>query len=184
MHGRCTADTWQVHGKSAWQKCIADVIPSCTADARQMHGRCAADACRHVRCHAVMPGRCMADVIPLMHGRCMQAWQMAPYVEAVLRQQRSQPLIRAAAKLLQARHERTRTRTLERSLMHLQQLAEAPSQPLPPVMTRLRSASTLPCWHRCACVSLCTLGVCSDEAHAAQHQLGFWMHPGEGPSQY
>lgn len=63
---------------------------------------------------------------------------MAPYVEAVLRQQRSHPVIRASAKLLQARHERTRTRTLERSLMHLQQLAEAPSQPQPPAMTRLR----------------------------------------------
>lgn len=63
---------------------------------------------------------------------------MAPYVEAVLRQQRSHPLVRAAAKLLQTRHERTRTRTLERSLMQLQQLAEAPSQPLPPVMTRFR----------------------------------------------
>ena len=70
----------------------------------------------------------------------MQAWQMAPYVEAVLRQQRSQPIIRAAAKLLQARHERTRTRTLERSLVRLQQLAEAPSQPLPPIMARFRSA--------------------------------------------
>jgi len=68
----------------------------------------------------------------------LQAWQMAPYVEAVLRQQRSHPVIRASAKLLQARHERTRTRTLERSLMHLQQLAEAPSQPQPPAMTRLR----------------------------------------------
>lgn len=68
----------------------------------------------------------------------MQAWQMAPYVEAVLRQRRSQPVIRAAAKLLQARHERTRTRTLERSLMHLQQLAEAPTQSLPPILTRFR----------------------------------------------
>ncbi|DBB11777.1 hypothetical protein WJX82_011005 [Trebouxia sp. C0006] len=70
----------------------------------------------------------------------LQAWQMAPYVEAVLRQTRSHPVIRASAKLLQARHERTRTRTLERSLMHLQQLAEAPSQPQPPHMTRLRHA--------------------------------------------
>ncbi|KAL3155216.1 hypothetical protein ABBQ32_013155 [Trebouxia sp. C0010 RCD-2024] len=70
----------------------------------------------------------------------LQAWQMAPYVEAVLRQPRSHPLIRSAAKLLQTRHERTRTRTLERSLMQLQQLAEAPSQPLPRVKTRFRHA--------------------------------------------
>ena len=65
---------------------------------------------------------------------------MAPYVEAVLKQQRSHPVIRASAKLLQARHERTRTRTLERSLMHLQQLAEAPDQPQPHVITRFRYA--------------------------------------------
>lgn len=133
MHGRCTA---KVHGKHAWQQCMAKVHGRCIADdAWQMHGRC----------H------------PLMHGRCLQAWQMAPFVEAVLRQQRSQPIIRAMAKLLQARHERTRTRTLERSLMHLQQLAEAPSQPLPPIMIRLRSPPTFPCCLCCACVCLCTL---------------------------
>ena len=68
----------------------------------------------------------------------LQAWQMAPYIEAVLRQPRSHPLVRATAQLLQARHERTRTRTLERSLMHLQQLAEGADQPRPPVTARLR----------------------------------------------
>ena len=73
-------------------------------------------------------------------GGGLQAWQMAPYVEAVLRQQRSHPLLRASAKLLQARHERTRTRTLERSLMHLQQVAEGAGQALPATMTRFRCA--------------------------------------------
>ena len=78
---------------------------------------------------------------------------MAPYVEAVLRQPRSHPVIRASAKLLQARHERTRTRTLERSLMHLQQLAEAPTQLHPPTMTRLRwVARQSPCLVDLTCV--------------------------------
>ena len=82
------------------------------------------------------------DFMILTSSLCWQAWQMAPYVEAVLRQPRSHFIIRGAAKLLQARHERTRTRTLQRSLMHLQQLTEAPSQPEPPTMTRFRCFSS------------------------------------------
>ena len=65
---------------------------------------------------------------------------MAPYAEAVVGQARSWPLVRAAGQLVKARHERSRTRTLERSLMHMQALAEGQNQPQPPVMTRLRSA--------------------------------------------
>lgn len=70
----------------------------------------------------------------------LQAWQMAPYAEAVLRQPRSFPLLRGAGQLMKARHERSRTRTLERSLMHMQTLADGQNQSQPPVMTRLRSA--------------------------------------------
>ena len=69
---------------------------------------------------------------------------MAPYAEAVLRQPRTFPLLRAGAELLKARHERSRTRTLERSLVQMQTLAEAVNQPLPPVATRLRSAPLHP----------------------------------------
>lgn len=69
---------------------------------------------------------------------------MAPYAEAVLRQAKSYPLLRAAGQLMKARHERSRTRTLERSLMHMQMLAEGQNQPQPPVMTRLRSVKQKP----------------------------------------
>jgi len=91
----------------------------------------------------------------------LQAWQMAPYVEAVISQPRShfliqvlvvfrvsnhagsvledpnQPIVsmllnpQASAMLHKARHERTRTRTQERALMSAEQLSEALSPPSP-----------------------------------------------------
>lgn len=42
----------------------------------------------------------------------LQAWQMAPYVEAVLSQPRSRPLLRAAAKLYKCALSRPPARTV------------------------------------------------------------------------
>eukprot|EP00891_Asterochloris_glomerata_P006781 jgi/Astpho2/6781/Aster-x0741 len=70
----------------------------------------------------------------------LQAWQMAPFADALLAQKRSRPMLRLGARLLRARHERGRTRTLERSLVQMQQVVEATEQPQPPVASRMRSA--------------------------------------------
>ncbi|KAF5842032.1 hypothetical protein DUNSADRAFT_9601, partial [Dunaliella salina] len=55
----------------------------------------------------------------------LQLWEMAPYLEAVLSQPRSHMMLQATARLLKARHERTRSRTRERALLHMEQLLEA-----------------------------------------------------------
>uniref|UniRef100_A0A7S3QZ63 TPR-like protein n=1 Tax=Dunaliella tertiolecta TaxID=3047 RepID=A0A7S3QZ63_DUNTE len=55
----------------------------------------------------------------------LQLWEMAPYLEAVLSQPRSHMMLQATARLLKARHERTRNRTRERALLHMEQLLEA-----------------------------------------------------------
>jgi hypothetical protein len=55
----------------------------------------------------------------------LQQWEMAPYVEAVLTQRASQYALQASARLLKARHERTRGRTRERALLALEQLCAA-----------------------------------------------------------
>jgi len=55
----------------------------------------------------------------------LQQWQMAPYVEAALTQPRSQFMLQVTARLLKARHERTRGRTRERALLALEQLCAA-----------------------------------------------------------
>ncbi|KAK9827709.1 hypothetical protein WJX81_003255 [Elliptochloris bilobata] len=70
----------------------------------------------------------------------LRAWQAAPFLDAVLRQPRSRFLLRAAARLLRARHERERPRTRERALLALQQLVEAKHAPWPPTARRLRLA--------------------------------------------
>ncbi|GBF87798.1 hypothetical protein Rsub_00509 [Raphidocelis subcapitata] len=55
----------------------------------------------------------------------LQQWEMAPYIEAVLVQPRSQWALQQAARLLKARHERTRGRTRERALLALERLCAA-----------------------------------------------------------
>lgn len=63
---------------------------------------------------------------------------MAPYVEAVLAQPKSRFLLQLAARLFRARHERTRNRTRERSLLTMEQLGEAVVGPRgPPVASRM-----------------------------------------------
>ena len=54
----------------------------------------------------------------------LRAWEMAPFVEAVRAQSLGAPTLRAAADLLQARHERTRGRTRVRALSTLEGLVE------------------------------------------------------------
>ena len=68
---------------------------------------------------------------------------MAPFADALLAQKRSRPMLRLGARLLRARHERGRTRTLERSLVQMQQVVEATEQPQPPVASRMRWAVSL-----------------------------------------
>ena len=58
-------------------------------------------------------------------GDDMQRWEMAPYVEAMLTQHRLVPLVRRLVLLLQARHEKLRPRTRERSIVHMQEAADA-----------------------------------------------------------
>jgi len=72
----------------------------------------------------------------------LQNWQAAPYVEAVLQQPRTQCALQATARLFKVRHERSRPRTRERSLMSLEQLTEAVRDPAaaPPAHVRLRCA--------------------------------------------
>ena len=67
---------------------------------------------------------------------------MAPFADALLAQKRSRPMLRLGARLLRARHERARTRTLERSLVQMQQVVEATEQSQPPVASRMRWAVT------------------------------------------
>ncbi|KAG2451048.1 hypothetical protein HYH02_004316 [Chlamydomonas schloesseri] len=55
----------------------------------------------------------------------LQQWQVAPWVEAVLGQSSGQFMVAAAAKLYKTRHERTRTRTRERAMLHADELNEA-----------------------------------------------------------
>jgi hypothetical protein len=54
----------------------------------------------------------------------LSRWEAAPYVEAVLREPRSQPALQLCARLLKARHEAARGRTRERALMTLEALAD------------------------------------------------------------
>ncbi|GIL61603.1 hypothetical protein Vafri_16033 [Volvox africanus] len=62
----------------------------------------------------------------------LQEWQMAPWVEAVLSQPRGVFMTLAGAKLNKIRHERTRGRTKERALLHMDQLMEAVTGAPPP----------------------------------------------------
>ena len=78
---------------------------------------------------------------PLLPADELQAWQMAPFADALLAQKRSRPMLRLGARLLRARHERARTRTLERSLVQMQQVVEATEQSQPPVASRMRWAA-------------------------------------------
>ncbi|GAX73776.1 hypothetical protein CEUSTIGMA_g1227.t1 [Chlamydomonas eustigma] len=55
----------------------------------------------------------------------LQAWEMAPYVDAVMSQSKSHFMLQAAARLQKVRHERTRNRTRERALLSAEQLTEA-----------------------------------------------------------
>eukprot|EP00884_Botryococcus_braunii_P019461 jgi/Botrbrau1/6199/Bobra.0344s0039.1 len=68
----------------------------------------------------------------------LREWRVAPYLDGVLRQPRSFPLLRWAALLARAQHERQRNRTRGRSLLMLEQLATAFSDPDLPVPIRLR----------------------------------------------
>ena len=54
----------------------------------------------------------------------LSRWEAAPYVEAVLREPRSQPALQVAARLLKARHEAARGRTRERALLTLEALGD------------------------------------------------------------
>jgi tetratricopeptide (TPR) repeat protein len=81
----------------------------------------------------------LAAALGVRKGRAadeLRAWDMAPYVEAVRAQPRGAPVLRAAADLLAARHERTRGRTRMRALSCLEALADALRAPLPPVAAR------------------------------------------------
>ena len=61
----------------------------------------------------------------------LRAWEMAPFIEAVRCQPAGAPLVRAAADLLAARHERTRGRTAARALAGLEGLVQALWPPSP-----------------------------------------------------
>jgi hypothetical protein len=54
----------------------------------------------------------------------LSRWEAAPYVEAVLREPRSQLAVQLAARLMKARHEAGRGRTRERALITLEALAD------------------------------------------------------------
>eukprot|EP00192_Tetraselmis_astigmatica_P009810 CAMPEP_0117654740 /NCGR_PEP_ID=MMETSP0804-20121206/3908_1 /TAXON_ID=1074897 /ORGANISM="Tetraselmis astigmatica, Strain CCMP880" /LENGTH=926 /DNA_ID=CAMNT_0005461047 /DNA_START=141 /DNA_END=2921 /DNA_ORIENTATION=+ len=57
------------------------------------------------------------------HGE-LKLWRMAPFVEAVLQQEHSDPVVAAAAHLQRARHEATRTRTKQRAFLRFTQVVE------------------------------------------------------------
>ncbi|GIM17240.1 hypothetical protein Vretimale_19748, partial [Volvox reticuliferus] len=71
----------------------------------------------------------------------LQEWQMAPWVEAVLSQPRGVFMTLAGAKLNKTRHERTRGRTKERALLHMDQLMEAVTGAPPPSTTTTTAAA-------------------------------------------
>ncbi|CAM6085732.1 unnamed protein product [Calypogeia fissa] len=53
----------------------------------------------------------------------LRSWQMAPYIEAIDIQRRSQPMVKSWSQLLRIRWEKTRPRTRERSFLMMEQLA-------------------------------------------------------------
>ncbi|EFN57654.1 hypothetical protein CHLNCDRAFT_142791 [Chlorella variabilis] len=81
----------------------------------------------------------------------MQPWEVAAYVDAVARQKRTQFLLHAAAALQASRLEKSRSRTRDRALLQMEQLAESLDRrcaELPPAMRLRRHAtlgSCLPC---------------------------------------
>lgn len=70
----------------------------------------------------------------------LAGWEAAPFAEAVLLQHCSQPLLRASARLIMARHERGRSRTRDRALLTLQQLVDSLAMPVPQPAQRMRLA--------------------------------------------
>ncbi|KAL4859782.1 Tetratricopeptide repeat protein 27 [Chlorella vulgaris] len=72
----------------------------------------------------------------------MQPWEVAAYMDAVAQQERTQFLLHAAAVLQASRLEKTRSRTRDRALLQLEQLAESLDRGCPelPPNARLRYA--------------------------------------------
>ena len=58
----------------------------------------------------------------------LRNWEMSPYLERVLMQQKSRPIVRACATVLVTRHEKTRTRTRERALLSLEDITRSVSE--------------------------------------------------------
>ena len=58
----------------------------------------------------------------------LRNWEMAPYLERVLTQAKSRPVVRASATVLVARHEKTRARTRERALLSLEDVTRSVSE--------------------------------------------------------
>ena len=81
----------------------------------------------------------LAAALGVRKGRAadeMRAWDMAPFVEAVRGQARGAPMLRAAADLLAARHERTRGRTRMRALSCMEALVDTLRAPEPLAASR------------------------------------------------
>lgn len=91
----------------------------------------------------------LACALGVRRGRAcdeLRAWEMAPFVEAVRSQARGAPALRAAADLLAARHERTRSRTRVRALVTLEALAGALVQPYDANLAAARSRLAFAAW--------------------------------------
>ena len=58
----------------------------------------------------------------------LRNWEMAPYLERVLTQAKSRPIVRASATVLVTRHEKTRARTRERALLSLEDVTRSVSE--------------------------------------------------------
>ena len=69
-----------------------------------------------------------------------RSWSVAPYHECVQTQRRSRPVLRAAAAVLSARHERERARTRERALLVMEDLVKSLESPAPSAAARIRYA--------------------------------------------
>lgn len=74
----------------------------------------------------------------------LQMWEMAPYVEAVLSQPRLPVLARRCALLLQARHEKSRSRTRERSMIHMQEAADGDGSTMDSSARRMQFCFSVP----------------------------------------
>ncbi|CAL6283378.1 predicted protein [Bathycoccus prasinos] len=58
----------------------------------------------------------------------LRNWEMTPYLERVLTQAKSRPIVRASATVLMTRHEKTRARTRERALLSLEDVTRSVSE--------------------------------------------------------